>query len=90
MSARPEVQWFAEQMEAALKRNDHKGGWLLCDRLWLQRRLLSKFRELCAEIRPEMVMREAADVANFAMMIADCSTPSTCFTVTVRCVKVKP
>ena len=24
---RPEVLWFAQQMEAKLKANDHKGGW---------------------------------------------------------------
>ena len=24
---RPEVQWFAEQMELQLRANDHKGGW---------------------------------------------------------------
>lgn len=72
---RESVQWFAEQMEARLKANDHKGGW--------ERDLLSRlFDRLCEEAveleqaiegnaTVDQIAREAADVANFAMMIAD-------------------
>jgi hypothetical protein len=68
------VAWFAEQMEAALRRNDHKGGWSGADMGYLRDRL----REECVELEMaldaapfEKATREAADVANFAMMIAD-------------------
>ena len=27
IALRPEVRWFAEQMELQLRANDHKGGW---------------------------------------------------------------
>ncbi|AHD06471.1 hypothetical protein [Paenibacillus larvae] len=69
---RPEVQWFAEQMELKLRENDHKGGWSdenLEHLLW---RLGEEYAELRTAIELETdIMREAVDVANFAMMIAD-------------------
>ena len=72
---RREVRWFAERMEAELCANDYKGGWedmLLAD-------LLTRLREEVEELAEAVKMRaatahvisEAADVANFAMMIAD-------------------
>lgn len=70
---RPQVTWFAELMEERLKENDHKGGW---DResLWvLYRRLLEEAGEV-AEVMSghgnSNLLKELADVANFAMMIA--------------------
>ena len=78
MDIRPEVRWFAEQMEARLRANDHKTGWLDCNDSWLLGRLREELEELAGEVlawgesrRPEYVVKEAADVANFAMMIAD-------------------
>lgn len=84
---RPEVAWFAEQMELALRKNDHKGGWEHEDEKWLVKRIADERGELKRAIgrlhkscaRPEVdteplkarVIAEAADVANFAMMIAD-------------------
>ncbi len=75
-AVRPSVKWFAEQMEAALKRNDHKGGWL--NDTWdeLHDRLLEEAKELRDECNSfpadkEAIVKEATDVANFAMMIAD-------------------
>lgn len=84
---REEVLWFAKQMERKLRANDHKGHWSNCDDLYLKRRLREETNELIDAVNrlksyrrtspddvawaARMVIREAADVANFAMMIAD-------------------
>lgn len=75
---RPVVAWFAQQMETVLLANDHKGGWDPSDIGYLKDRL----REECVELemaldaRPnDQAQREAVDVANFAMMIADSLRP---------------
>lgn len=72
---REQVKWFAEKMEHTLKRNDRKGGWNDCQWEYLVDRLLGEFHELRASLEagdnPEDIIHEAADVANFAMMIAD-------------------
>lgn len=80
-SARQQVRWFAEQMENKLKENDHKGGWDSCGIFWLRDRLVEEVEELSSAIEAghnsesgldlENIIREAADVGNFAMMIAD-------------------
>ena len=76
LDLRPEVRRFAQCMETQLRANDHKGGWH--DDGWeaLLRRLREETKELARELRRnrlriEDVVNEAADVANFAMMIAD-------------------
>jgi NTP pyrophosphatase (non-canonical NTP hydrolase) len=73
---RPEVRRFAELMELKLRENDHKGGWGddTCGALFA--RMIEEGDELheaLAQIRPipEKVASEAADVANFCLMIAD-------------------
>jgi NTP pyrophosphatase (non-canonical NTP hydrolase) len=64
-------------MESRLKKNDHKGGWHDCFTPWLFRRLTEEVAELRREIYDKAswsenrIINEAADVANFAMMIAD-------------------
>ncbi len=71
---RPEVAAFALLMEKKLRENDHKGGWKDCDRPYLLRRLGQESRELQDAVlghAPLIVGDEAADVANFAMMLAD-------------------
>lgn len=90
---RPEVERFADMMEARLRDHDAtKGqrGWEGSDPKWLLRRLRHEADELeralmlrtppcaCREagchhmlFRTDSVGEEAADVANFAMMIAD-------------------
>lgn len=72
---REPVAWFAKRMEAKLRENDHKGGWQDCSLDWLIERLFQEANELWRTINHpstfEMVIYEAADVANFAMMIAD-------------------
>lgn len=74
-SVRPEVQWFAKQMEAKLRANDHKQHWSKLQRIYLIERLFQEANELWLAIRNgepvDNIVQEAADVANFAMMIAD-------------------
>jgi len=57
-----------------LRLNDHRGGWKDCSLLFLLGRLHDEVRELNHAIgygSPEEIGEEAADAANFAMMIAD-------------------
>jgi len=71
--------WFAEQMEAKLRENEHKGGWENESLSWLYTRMIEEAEEVKEEIKAAFerevdynkIIREAADVANFAMMIAD-------------------
>jgi hypothetical protein len=62
-------------MEAKLSENDGKGGWLECDYSYLLTALREEVDELEKALidhpnDPEVV-REAADISNYAMMIAD-------------------
>jgi NTP pyrophosphatase (non-canonical NTP hydrolase) len=81
-SIRPSVLKFAMAMEQELRANDYKGGWGDCS----PRFLLQRMNEEADEVRhalddglargwtredSERIRKEAADVANFAMMIAD-------------------
>jgi len=71
---RPEVGAFAAIMEAELRKHDDRPGWKNEDVQWLFSRLKDESAELIKAIHtkgPISVGREAADVANFAMMIAD-------------------
>lgn len=72
---REPLRWFAEQMEARLRENDYKEGWLGEDDAWLLERLEGEAIELGEAMergyQHDAVIHEAADVANFAMMIAD-------------------
>ena len=74
---RPEVRWFAQQMELQLRENDWKGGWhnerlgTLCAMLRIELSELERVLFPRRELDPERITSEAADVANFAMMIAD-------------------
>jgi NTP pyrophosphatase (non-canonical NTP hydrolase) len=78
------VRWFARQMERVLRRNDLKGGWDTSDSEtvgYLLGRLNEEVAELVEAIADDKhypaVRDEAVDVANIAMMIADCITPGT-------------
>lgn len=78
---RPEVVAFANLMETQLRANDHKPGWKGEEASPLISRLFEEANELDDEFHNgsrtdagawrASVGREAADVANFAMMIAD-------------------
>ena len=80
---RPEVLWFACEMEKKLRENDYKGGWWECDFPYLFECMWHEYKELMncfdrtdtGERVPiksaKVICGEAADIANFAMMIAD-------------------
>lgn len=79
---REAVYRFAERMMRKLAANAHKAHWSTVDQSWLVRRVYNEADELNAEVstleprmmsdaRLERVINECADVANFAMMIAD-------------------
>jgi len=77
---RPEVGAFAALMEAELRKHDDRPGWKKEDVQWLFGRLKDESVELITAIakhEPEAIAKEAADVANFAMMIADVATFAT-------------
>lgn len=76
------VDWFADRMKRKLRENEHKGGWDKDGNFALLERLNEETQELddaiCLtedagidERFMEAVIDEAADVANFAMMIAE-------------------
>ena len=83
---RESVRWFAEQMEKKLRKHDEdfgNTGWTECGIWYLYKKLEIEIRELRDQItcgwKPgrsgimdcNNVIYESADVANFAMMIAD-------------------
>ncbi len=75
MGLRPEVAAFAWLMEQKLRENAHKGGWKNETPEGLMNRVFQEYKELdLAIIRSEgsrAIGREAADVANMVMMVAD-------------------
>lgn len=74
LKRREPVNWFSRQMEERLRQNDHKSGWQHDNWDALIRRLREETEELidaCRDMGPNSVVRECADIANFAMMIAD-------------------
>ncbi len=79
LELRPEVAAFAQAMERKLRENDHKGGWKDEDVWALFTRLRKdETAELVSAVysyqhdgSPGCVLDEAADVANFCLMIAD-------------------
>ncbi len=82
---REPLLWFSRIMEERLKENDHKGGWSNESTLDLWNALNREAVELRTAIEddvhghnpagsiptPEAIVREAADVANFALFVAD-------------------
>lgn len=68
------VIWFAGRMTNKLLQNMHKGPWDECSYAYLLTRLEQELDELRQAVRSGSggeIINEAADVANFAMMIAD-------------------
>ncbi len=70
---------FTQACERKLRLNRHKGGWQNTTMAYLLRRLAQEKGELVRAVRANRpraeVLEEAADVANFAMMIADVYAP---------------
>jgi len=78
MEHRPQVDKLADEMERRLAAHDEdrdRDGWLGEPLEYLHIRLRTEVAELVLAIAnqegSESVWREAADVANFAMMLAD-------------------
>ncbi len=75
LRVRPAVISMAVLMEQQLSKNDDRTGWQTCTWTFLMRRLREEVSELGYALRhkglSETVPQESADVANFAMMIAD-------------------
>lgn len=64
-------------MKQKLQENEHKGYWADCSLIYLANRAQEELDELVDAIltkSADQIMREAADLANFAMMI--CSNAS--------------
>ncbi len=74
---RPDVLWFAQLMEDRLRANDYKPGWKNRTPAFLINKLLGKVGELNNEILIGSgdPFKEAANVANYAMMVADVTRP---------------
>lgn len=71
---RDELLSFACDMEHELRNNDHKEGWHHLSDRRLMNRINQKLKELKRAIKKggnTEVIGEAADVANFLMMLAD-------------------
>ena len=77
---RPEVRWFAEQMELKLIENNWKGGWQDKQTSYLFQRLEEESSELADALflygasnrhnGGNRAIQEAVEIANFAMMVA--------------------
>ena len=66
--------WFTQEMEKKIRSNEHKDAWDCLPLDWLFKRLLEEVEELRVEIvarKSAHTISEAADVAIYAMMIAD-------------------
>ena len=71
---RPEVLKFTQNMETKLRANDHKNGWTDIGLTRLFELLIGETTELAEALEEDdarNVIAECADVANYAMMIAD-------------------
>lgn len=79
MKRRAIVERFADDMERVLRANERKGkrGWRVEGPDWLLERLRDETNELeraiTLRLESRTIRREAADVANFAMFLAEVS-----------------
>lgn len=78
MNEKKSVEWFAEQMLKKLNKNMDKKNWLKCSYEYLLCRLEEEVQELQElflddkiSYKHKKMIPECADIANFAMMIAD-------------------
>ncbi len=71
---RPELEAFAHVMETRLRENANRGDWRALNFYYLVACLASNMGQLVRAFqvsKPEVVLRCAADTANYAMMIGD-------------------
>ena len=71
VSPRPEVLWFAATMEKKLEAHDRNSHWSGLTQTNLMGKLLTRVKKLKDAKTPAQTIRQATNVANFAMMIAD-------------------
>ena len=62
---------FRSKMIEVLNLNNYKGSWKKCSNEYLIRRLEEELEELKTAKNEEDIVKEAIDIANFAMMIWD-------------------
>ena len=80
MSYGIELARFVTDMAERLEANSHKATWKGMPYFWLIQRVKDELSELEQAIEkgdPWQIIREAADVANFCMMISDCAREET-------------
>lgn len=73
-ACRPKVREFAIEMEKKLAKNDHKTEWNKLPLPAFVRRLQNEVEEMKMALEyetPDDVTKECADIANFALIIAD-------------------
>jgi hypothetical protein len=69
---RKEVNWFAHEMEKQLKANEHKPGWSHCPYEFLINELERNLHRIKhSSVAYSEFRRRCANIANFAMMLAD-------------------
>lgn len=71
---RKEVARFARNMEDQLRANEHKGGWKDASEFWLLDQIKEKesiLKNTFLHGTAKEVIQISADIANYAMMIAD-------------------
>ncbi|QCT03773.1 hypothetical protein E6C60_3062 [Paenibacillus algicola] len=70
-TARPQVAYFSGEMEKQLQANEDKGGWETATDQFLKNQLEKNFRALRLCRSHEEYRRRCANIANYAMMLAD-------------------
>lgn len=72
---RPQLAWFAEEMEKVLQANDHKGGWEDMTPWEIHWRIAEEFEEVTQALgrgSPNYeIVKELCDVACLCMFMAD-------------------
>ncbi len=71
---RESIKNFAQHMESALVENEHKGGWQGCEMSHFIKCLKKQLQDLMLSLADrdnERITKEAADIANFCMMISE-------------------
>lgn len=66
-----EVGEFSAEMEKQLQANEHKGGWQDCTNEYLAGKLKKNLSKMEGCISHSEFRRRCANIANFAMMLAD-------------------
>ncbi len=76
VALRPELAWFADEMDKVLRLNDRKGGWQYMAPWEIYWRIKEELKEVVqllmqTDYNEDKLIRELCDVANFCMFMAD-------------------